>query len=119
MFSLPKLKKLSIKNLDDSDFGIPQLCRKLAISRTQLHRKITALTNYSTSLFIRSIRLQEGKTLLKTTELNVSEVAYSIGFKDPNYFTKCFTEEFGLSPSHFKKLQMKHATHYQSIIYNY
>jgi signal transduction histidine kinase/DNA-binding response OmpR family regulator len=99
---LSKIQEIIHENIDDSDFGIPQLCRKLGTSRTQLHRKITALTNRSTSIFIRSIRLQEAKKLLKNSEMNVSEVAFSIGFKDPNYFTKCFSEEFGMSPSHFK-----------------
>jgi DNA-binding response OmpR family regulator/two-component sensor histidine kinase len=96
---LLKLKKLMEDNLNDSDFGIPQICRGMAMSRAQLHRKITALTGKSTSIFIRSLRLHHAKKLLLTTDLNISEVAYDVGFKDPNYFSRTYAEEFGETPS--------------------
>ena len=58
-----------------------------------------ALTGKSTTAVVRSIRLQRGRQLLLRTQLNVSEVAYEVGFRDPNYFSKCFQDEFGESPS--------------------
>jgi transcriptional regulator GlxA family with amidase domain len=85
--------------MDNADFSVPHLCRALGMSRTQLHRKITALTNHSTSHLVRSIRLSHAKELLMTTDMNVSEVAYETGFKDPNYFSRTFTEMFGILPS--------------------
>jgi AraC-like DNA-binding protein len=71
----------------------------MAMSRAQLHRKITALTGKSTSIFIRSLRLYHARNLLLTTSLNVSEIAYDVGFKDPNYFSRTYAEEFGETPT--------------------
>jgi len=96
---LLQAKSLIEQHLNDSDFGIPQLCQKLGISRSHLHRKLKALTNQSTSIFIRRIRLEKARILLRTTELNVSEVAYQVGFADPAYFSRLYTETFGELPS--------------------
>ncbi len=90
-------------NLDDENYGIPELCQDLAMSRSQLHRKLKALTDQSTSHFIRAIRLQKAKELLLTTDLNVSEVAYEVGFRNPRYFSTTFSEEFGVTPNELRK----------------
>lgn len=99
---LVKLNNLIHDNMEDEDFGILQLCRAMQMSRTQLHRKITALTGKSTSIYIRYLRLQQAKQLLRKPEMNISEVAFAVGFSDPNYFTRTFTEEFGMTPSGFR-----------------
>ena len=99
---LLKLKQVIMNHLDDPEFGQVQLSRVIGLSRSQLFRKLKALTGKSTSLVVRSIRLQKAKELLLTTELNVSEVAYDVGFKDLSYFSKCFIEEFGEQPSTVK-----------------
>lgn len=99
---LIKLNGIILGKIDDEDFGILQLCRAMQMSRTQLHRKITALTGKSTSIYVRSFRLQQAKQLLKNPEMNISQVAFAVGFSDPNYFTRTFNEEFGITPSTFK-----------------
>lgn len=86
-------------NLDDEDLDVNVLCRALAISRAQLHRKIKALTGQSTSALVRSIRLMKAKELLLRPDLNITQVAYEVGFRYPEYFTRAFGEEFGMSPS--------------------
>jgi YesN/AraC family two-component response regulator len=86
-------------NIDDSDFQTGQLAKSIHLSESQLYRKIKALTNTSTALFIRKVRLQKAKQLLTSSTLTVSEVAYSTGFNDPSWFSKCFKNEFGYSPS--------------------
>ena len=91
------------ENLSDDKFNIHSLCRMLTLSRAQLHRKLTALTGKSASHFIRSIRLAKGKDLLITTKLTIAEVAYEVGFRDPHYFSRTFSEEFGVSPSETRK----------------
>jgi AraC-like DNA-binding protein len=78
------------------------LCRKIGLGRSQLHNKLKALTGQSTSIYIRAIRLEKAKELLRMTDLNISEVAYEVGFRTPLYFTQVFTEEAGLSPSGFR-----------------
>ncbi len=97
------IREAVMANIDDENYGIPELCRDLAMSRSQLHRKLKALTDLSTSHFIRAIRLRKAKDLLLTTDLNISEVAYEVGFRNPRYFSTTFSEEFGLTPNEFRK----------------
>lgn len=93
-----KLQKSVEENLDDGNFGPTQLCEAVGMSRSQLHLKIKALTNRSTSIFIRSIRLHKAKELLQQGELSVSQVVAEVGFNDLSYFSRKFKEEFGESP---------------------
>ncbi|MDX1477500.1 MAG: two-component regulator propeller domain-containing protein [Saprospiraceae bacterium] len=94
-----RVRELVHAHLDDTEFGIEQLCLAMGISRPHLHRKLKALTGKSTSHFIRLIRLQQARQLLRQSQHNVSEVAYAVGFKDPAYFSRLFSEEFGVPPS--------------------
>ncbi|GEM_PF-4439286 len=96
---LNKISGVLLNNISDDAFGINEICREIGVSRTQLHRKLKALTGLSTSIFIRGIRLNEAYKLVKESELSVSEIAYSVGYNDPNYFTKLFTEKFGTPPT--------------------
>ena len=89
--------------MDDEDFGIIHLCRSLAMSRTQVHNKVKALTGKPTSIFIRTIRLYKGKELLETTDMTISEIAYEVGFKYPTNFSKFYSQEFGIRPSKDRK----------------
>ncbi|MCB9331567.1 MAG: response regulator [Lewinellaceae bacterium] len=96
---LSKIRQLIEENISDADYGLAQLCRALHMSRSQLFRKLKALTGQSTTIFIRSIRLYYARELLRTTDLTISEIAYEVGFTSPAYFTRVFTEVFGLAPS--------------------
>lgn len=99
---LRDLRKIIEENLSDQSFGVMQLCRKIGMSRSQLHNKLKALTGQSTSLYVRAVRLEKAKTLLRTTDMNISEVAYEAGFRTPVYFTQVFTKDVGVSPRQFK-----------------
>ena len=92
------------KHYPDEDFGIKELCAMTGVSRTQLHRKLMALTGQPASHFIRSFRLQKPRELLRTTRMTVAEVAYAVGFKDSYYFSRTFSQEFGLSPSEAREV---------------
>ncbi len=100
---LQKLRQVIEENLDDEQFGITRICQLMHLSRSHLHRKLEALTGQSTSHFLRSMRLNRAMHLLKTTDLNVSQVAYQVGFKNRSHFTQVFTKEFGDPPSHFRR----------------
>ncbi len=100
---LQKLESFVIKELDNTAFGVTELAKKISLSQTQLYRKIKALTSKTPSQFIRSIRLNKGKNLLENTDLNIAEIAYEVGFTDPNYFSRTFQQEFGVSPRDFRK----------------
>ena len=73
------------------------------MSKIQVYRKLKALIGKTPSVFIRNIRLQKGKELLENSNLTISEIAYDIGFGDPNYFSRTFQKEFGKSPSAIRK----------------
>ena len=96
---IKKIETILEKNYTNKDFGLPQLCQKIGMSRSQLFRKMKALTGIPPSHFIRSFRLKKAKQLLETSELNVSEVAWSTGFSSLSHFSRIFQEEFGTSPS--------------------
>lgn len=100
---IQKIKHLIGENMKDENFALPQLCQKLRMSRSQLFRKMKALINVSPSQFIRSHRLHSAKELLESSALNVSEVAWKVGFKDISHFTKVYKEEYGELPSSTRK----------------
>ena len=83
----------------DKDFTLLFLCQKIGMSRSQLFRKLKALTGTSPSSYIRSYRLKKAKLLLETTDLNVSEVAWKTGFSSLAHFSRIFHDEFGTTPS--------------------
>jgi len=91
------------EEIDSYEFNVNQLAERVAVSRPLLFTKLKALTGQTPNNFIKSIRLKRAAQLLKTQKLNISEVAYRVGFKDPKYFRKCFKEQFKLSPSNFMK----------------
>ena len=100
---LQKLIRIVEENYSDEHFGSAELYRKAGLSRSQLFRKLKAITGRSITNFIRSIRLAKGKELLVSTDMTVSEIAYRSGFNNLNYFSKMFKEEFGMSPSEIRK----------------
>ena len=87
------------QNLDDETLSVEIIADKMAMSRTQLYRKIKQLTNYSPNEIIRNVRLHEARAMLNKGTMAISEVAYRTGFTSPSYFTKCYTEFFGEKPS--------------------
>jgi signal transduction histidine kinase/DNA-binding response OmpR family regulator len=99
---LNRVIKILERNFSSEKFRIEDLYLQLGVSRVQLHRKLTALTGQSTSNFIRSFRLHKARKLLMETGKNVSEIAYAVGFADPNYFTRAFTEENGITPTELR-----------------
>ncbi len=97
-----KVRSIVEDHLGDDRFGVPELCKAVGMSRSHLHLKLKALTNRSTSHNIRVVRLKKAKELLRTSDLNITQVAYEVGFNDPAYFTRSFSEEFGAAPRDFK-----------------
>ncbi len=100
---LQKVITLINEEIKNSTFGSEELSKKLQLSSSQVYRKIKAITGKSTAVFIRSIRLQYAKELLKNSDKTVSEVAYEVGFNNPSWFSRAFKEEFGYVPSSTSK----------------
>lgn len=103
---LEKVIQILEEHLDDSAFSVADFGREIGMSRTQLFRKMQALTNQSASDFIRDFRLKRAAYLLKNKVGNVSEVAYQVGFGNLSYFAKCFKELFGKAPSEYLGLKV-------------
>ncbi len=89
------------KNMSNSEFGVEDLSREVGMSRVHLNRKMKELTGSTPNALIKSIRLKQAAFLLVNNNLNVSEVAYTVGFNTPSYFTTNFTAFFGMSPKDF------------------
>ncbi len=86
-------------NISDPDLDIDRFAVEIGVSRMQLYRKLHALTEMTVKEFVRNIRLKRAAQLLVQKKMNVSEVAYAVGFKDLSHFRKCFRQEFGMSAS--------------------
>ena len=87
------------EHISDENFNVEILSRESAMSREQVFKKLKALTGKSPTHFLRSIRLTKAKRMIKEQKGSISEISYLVGFNSPAYFTKCFKEEFGYSPS--------------------
>ena len=89
-------------HLDDSDYDREAFAADMGASSSKLYNKLRALTGMNVSSFIRDIRLKEAMRMAKQNpQLRVSDLAYSVGFKDPKYFATCFKKEFGVQPSEY------------------
>ena len=96
---LTKVRSIIDRNLADSDFGVEQLGDLMGMSRAQLYRKTKALTNYSPVELIRNMRLRRAQQMLAQGDDTIAQVAYSVGFTAPSYFTKCYKDYFGEMPN--------------------
>ena len=102
-----KLRDIILQNVEDESFSVSALASEIGLSRSQLHRKIRKLNNKSVSLFIREVRLDYAAELLLADAASVSEIAYKAGFNSPTYFSKCFHEYTGMTPSQYNENRKK------------
>jgi YesN/AraC family two-component response regulator len=91
------------KRLDDPALSLEALGKYLNMSRSQLHRKLKALTGESPGDFLRRFRLQRAAQLLRKSEYNISEIGYQVGFSTHAHFTKTFRDQFGCAPSEYRQ----------------
>lgn len=100
---MQRVRQVVSENYEDENFALPQLCEAIGMSRSQLFRKMKALTDTPPSDFIRDFRMQQAKIFLETHQFSVKEVAYKVGFKDLSHFSKAFQDVFGILPSSLSK----------------
>jgi len=100
---LRRLKKAIETNLEVKDFGIDELGREIGMSRSQIHRKLQALTGKSASRYVRSYKLEKAREFLRKNVGNISEISFNLGFSSPAYFGQVYVEEFGYPPSDERK----------------
>ena len=92
------------KNYDNSEFGVQELANEMRMNRSVLSKKLNAEAGQPTAQFIRNYRLDIAKKMIteNVANRNITEIAYRVGFNDPKYFTRCFTKQYGVSPSSYK-----------------
>lgn len=100
---LHRVREAIEANMDDEQFGVENLARQVALSRSQLHRKLQALTGKGPNEIIRQMRLERAKSLLEQGAGTISEIAFRVGFNSPAYFSTCFSEQYGYPPTSLKK----------------
>lgn len=91
------------EKMSDTALNVESLAAELGLARSQFYRKIKALTNYSPVEILRSMRLKRARQMLTTTELSISEIGYEVGFSSAAYFSKCFHDEFGETPTQLRE----------------
>lgn len=100
---LRKITAIIHANLENENFGVKELAIAMKMSRSNIHRKLKAISKKSISKLICEIRLQKSMEMLKLNEYTVAEIAYKVGFGSPTYFNKCFHEYYGFPPGELKK----------------
>ena len=93
-----KIKEIVEVQMENPEFNLDLLSKELHLSRSQIGRKIKALTGRSTAVYLRSLRLQKARSLLLSSTISVKEITYQVGFTSQSYFSTCYTEEFGETP---------------------
>lgn len=100
---MDKLLELMEKNMDNGELIVDDLVRELAVSRSVFFKKLKVLTGLAPIEFIREMRIKRAAGLIETGEYNMTQVAYMVGINDPRYFSKCFKQKYGMTPTEYKE----------------
>lgn len=100
---LKKARACLLEHIDDENFGVTELAGALFLCRTQLFRKIKALTGRNAAAFIQKVRIEQARRLLDTTDFTVAEIAWRTGFSDPSYLRRVFLQETGLTLACYRR----------------
>jgi AraC-like DNA-binding protein/tetratricopeptide (TPR) repeat protein len=105
---LKKAIEIVEHHMSDPLFGVEKMAEEIGMSRTNMHRKLKAITGFPPSELIRSIRLRKAALLLRNETDSISQISFNVGFEDHSYFSKAFKKQFGVSPSEYSqsKVQM-------------
>ena len=98
---LDRVLKVINEHISEEEFSIEEFGKDVGMSRSQMHRKLKALTGKSASLYLRTVRLAKAKQMIEDRMGNISDISYQVGFSSPAYFSRCFKEEFGYAPSEY------------------
>ena len=104
---LERIKNIVLKNIENKELSIDDIGQQMGISRVHLYRKVKKLTEMSVSEFATSVKLKKSLELLRNSGKTISEIAYETGFSSPSYYTRCFKNQFKMSPSEYIQLNSK------------
>ncbi len=100
---IQKLMRIMNENIENCDLNIDFLASELGMSRTVFFNKLKSLTGYSPVEFVREVRIERAAEYIKNTQLTFSEISYKVGIEDPRYFSRCFKQKFGVTPSEYRQ----------------
>lgn len=99
---LRRIRAIVEEDLSDCQLNAGRICRMLGMSRSTVHNRLKELTGASLTHVVNAIRIEHATGLLQNPDLNISEIAYEVGFADPAYFTRVFTKAIGVCPRNFR-----------------
>lgn len=105
-YFIKKINNVIEKNISNEQLDVEMMMKEIGFSRSQLHRKLKQITNYSVTEYIRNYRLKRAIELMKTNEYNIDEISFRVGFNTHSYFTRCFKNKYGVSPKQYIKLKL-------------
>src|SRR5690606_16839000 len=91
------------QNLENANFKIDDFATQLGVSKTLVYVKLKHLLNMSPNEYLTYVRFNKAKDLLVQTELTIAEIAYQVGFSDPNYFSRAFKQHLGVTPTLYRR----------------
>lgn len=100
---MEKLTKLMEKNMDNGELIVDDLVKELAVSRSVFFKKLKMLTGLAPIEFIKEMRVKRAAQLIESGDFNMTQIAYMVGINDPRYFSKCFKQRFGMTPTEYKE----------------
>ena len=104
---IDKLTELMEKNMDNGDLVVDDLVKEMAVSRSVFFKKLKSLTGLAPVEFIKEMRVKRAANLIESGEFNMTQIAYMVGINDPRYFSKCFKQRFGMTPTEYKDRNKK------------
>ena len=96
---MERVMKYMNEHLTDPELNVEKLTEEVGISRAQLHRKLKEIAGVSAGEFIRNLRLEQAARLIEEGQINITQVAYSVGFNNQAHFSTVFKKHYGMSPS--------------------
>ena len=104
---MDKLMELMEKNMDNGDLIVDDLVQHMAVSRSVFFKKLKTLTGLAPVEFIKEVRINRAVQLIETGEFSMTQIAYMVGINDPRYFSKCFKQKMGMTPTEYKEARRK------------
>ena len=104
---MDKLLELMEKNMDNGDLVVDDLVQELAVSRSVFFKKLKTLTGLAPIEFIKDMRINRAVQLIETGEYSMTQISYMVGINDPRYFSKCFKNKMGMTPTEYRDKVLK------------
>lgn len=102
---LEQLTNFMERNIDNGELVVDDLVHEMAVSRSVFFKKLKSLTGFAPIEFIKEMRVKRAAQLIETGEFNMTQISYMVGINDPRYFSKCFKQRFGMTPTEYREKQ--------------